>query len=872
MLLFGILGVLLTHLLVSENPVIAKHLHLTPGSTKPPEKYISLPLQSTSPESTQELKEKLKEFVPRTDGPAPRIKANGFLAPYFDLEERVLPRLTRAALNAWAAHAEQWTNVSEEVLLQHARAAATTATTAGDANHDDAEDAHFFDLLAFLHPPAQQQGHFRAAMNNILGFGTRVGGTMREPLLHHLLHEGLGRGYYDANEHRYHDAAVHLSQTGKTLLERAAALWPSSPEVAVRAATDDADRLSGWRWSLLWDNFTTAIPTSVRPEPPSPSPSSVSLQNLVFQFPGGSQFRRKRAALAQPHDIFVGHRPNRLYNRTHLRENLFADEYHPLDATGDVYTQEAFIGPGRPSPKFFHTPYLMRGVPGTTAEIGTPGQRVPLKPTLSTPVSEPVSRQPVQHAVYAAHWDSMMRSDMRFLGACDSAMPMVFLLRKIKNIAVLTDVAEALTESYKAERIGTAGVVPAGAIVPGLTTTFRKSTTEAEVRARLAQLLSPAHHALLYGYFFAQPYSVGGDGDGSSPPSNQPPGSRNYASGVVVDVRMWLDWVQHLPAISVILFDAEEAFEKWAGTDHTYGSRHLARRWRNVATAAQTRYSGGPQSLFDTVDLFSLYDLMGPAGTTFYNIYPTQSGIYYAALAQKEEEKRKQALYYTTTITSELLWRVLGTSEDVKKKTVLTNATTVRSESAADPYVRQLGSSVDVAIAAVDQRHVTRVLANPASRPSQDALPRPWLLYGAPHEMLTLHRISLPEFSAINNGLGALAEARQYDAARPGLTKHHGFNIEHYIIMLNTNIFFSPARTSSLRRSGIGSHLQDDQLHWLDTQRVLHLISYPFPKSWHEESDDGRDIHDGTSVDLANVLWSTTLELGHYWTGEGDGA
>lgn len=857
MLLLALLTLLLSHLLIAENALLAKYLHLSSVETAEAT-GIAFPLAGSTPEELRAVQEALKPYAPRLHGPRPRSQQNGFQPSYFDLEERALPLLTPAALRAWSAHNSSATDVAEEVLLQHSE-----ETRRGEkGNVEEKEEAEdFFNLLAFMHPPQQQQRYYRTALNDILGFGTRVGGAHRESLLHHLLREGLGQRYFDAEHRRYHaSAAVHLSEVGRKLLEKTAPAWPSSPQLGVDAERgDDGDaagaRVAGWRWSLMWDNFTVTVPDAVQLTPPVRD-AAVTLRNLVFQFPGGAQFRRKRVAAAQSQDVFVGRR--RRYTPTDGAHGapswLFEDERHPLDGKEEVYTQEFFIGRGRPMSGGIYLPELRRGVPGTRAPISVEGHAVPLKPSLSAAAAEPVAQQPVQHAVYAAHWDSMLRSDVRFLGACDSAMPMVFLLRTMRNIAVLTDVAEALTESFRADLVegDAAAVVPEGVVVPGLTHTFRNATTEAEVRRRLAHLLSPAHHALLYQYYFARPYTAGSAAPGEA------------ATSVEVDVRMWLDWVQHLPTLSLVLFDGEEAFEKWAGNDHTYGSRHLARRWRAVKTMTQTRYSGGPQSLFDSVDLFALYDLMGTAGTSFHNYFPTQSGIYYAALAQKETEQRKRALRYATAITAELLWRVLGTARENT-----TTTTPSRGASVEDAYVRQLGSSVDVAIAAVDRWYVAKVLSNVTSRPSLNALPRPWLLYGAPHEMLTLHRLSLQESRGGYNELGALEAGRQYDAITPGLAEKPDFRMDECMESFNRNIFFDALSAAKQRRNILDAVVQDDHLHWLDTQRVLHLISFPFPQSWHTERDDGRDIHDGTSVDLANVLWSAVLELGHYWTGEG---
>ncbi|KPA73361.1 putative mitochondrial glutaminyl cyclase [Leptomonas pyrrhocoris] len=855
-LLLVLLVVLCVHLVIAENERIAAYLHLTGVSDgSPPDKKILL-LESAPPAEVQELRASLKRFAPRTRGPVPRLRQNRFLTSYFDLEERVLPPLTKSALEAWFSHESASPGAAEDVLLQHAWGNTSSAAAAHDANADH----DLFHLLAFLYPPQQQQGYYRAALNGIIGFGPRVGGTRREPLLHHLLHEGLGRAHYDAAQHRYRNAP-HLSEKGVELLEKAASTWPSAPDFAPAAAagakeqnTHETDRVAGWRWSLVWDNFSAPVPIAVEGQFFSPS---VNLQNLVFQFPGGSQFRRKRAALARPDDVFVGRRCNPLAVDPAQRQNMFPAETYSRNDTEGMYVQEWFIGRGEHPMLSFYQPSLHRGKPGTVVEIHTPGQPVPLKPPLSFPVADPVSRQPIRHAVYAAHWDSMRSATFRFLGACDSAVPMVYLLRTIKNIAVLTDVAEALTESYKEERVGAGGVVAEGVVVPGLTATFRRSTTAAEVRARLARLLSPAHHALLFQYFFARSYTVGSDNHTTGAAG----ATDNYAHEVEVDVRRWLDWAQHLPALSIVLFDAEEAFKKWEGSDHTYGSRHLAQQWRAFTTATQTRYSGGPQSLFDAVDLFALYDLMGPAGTNFPNFFPTQSGIYYAALAQRETEKRRRAFRDASAITAELLWRVMGEP----------NAGAGAGENASTAqYLRQLGTSVDVAVAALAKQHVTKVLAAPSSRPTLEMLPRPWLMYGTPHEMLTLHRISLPDFREVHSGIGSVTSYRVFDSVSADLVAKADFDVSEYLRTTNENIFFEATRATQLRRLSADPVLEDDHLHWLDTQRVLHLIPSPFPQSWHTQSDDGQDIHDGTTVDLANVLWSTVLELGHYWTGAED--
>ncbi|KAG5511459.1 hypothetical protein JKF63_07422 [Porcisia hertigi] len=790
----------------------------------------------------------------RAEAMVKKQRENGFLSTYWEIEDRTLPRLTKKALESWFDYGRHVTASAMSVDVDEEVLAALAWDT--DALNDDA-DADLFDSLSFLYPPAQQIRYYRAAMNTILRHGPRVGGSKRDTLLHHLLDEGLGRRRYDATRHTYHHrtSPPHLSLRGQELLEKTATAWPDSPHLTAAPQDDTAGhRVPGWRWSLSWDNFTADIPIPIE------GSSRVEMQNLVFQFPGGSQFRRKqqaataRAAATEVKaalDEFVGSVPNRQRTRAEATKEVLKSEHHPADlAEETVYSQETFLRQVRDSVPSAPLSALERGVPGARVALSPAanGVRVPLKPSLSAPAAEPVTQQPMKHVVLAAHWDSKYFSDTTFLGACDSAMPMVFLLRTIKNIAVLTDVAEALAESYKVDRVGATGD-DASIVVPGLTSTFRNSTTEAEVRERLASLLSPAHHALLYQYFFARPYSVG-----EEPPSPLEAGMRNHPTKVEVDVRTWLDWVQHLPIISVILFDGEEAYNEWLGDDNTYGSRHLARRWRSTPSVMRTRYSGGTQSLYDSVDLFALYDLMGPAGTSFHNIFPTQSGIIYASLAQRETELRHRAMKYSSAISAELLWRYHETNTSPQAGARLK----------ADPFLRVLGPSPHASVANLNTAYIQRLLTRNESRPSVASLPRTWLMYGAPHEMHTLHGVA--RSTQDDMYVKHFEQLRVYDRLKREVAARSDFDAELYLNSINTNIFFSPSGQEDLRRSRITPLIDDDHKHWLDTQRVLHLIAYPFPESWHTAKDDGSNVHDGTSTDLAGLLWSTVLELGDYWT------
>ena len=77
-----------------------------------------------------------------------------------------------------------------------------------------------------------------------------------------------------------------------------------------------------------------------------------------------------------------------------------------------------------------------------------------------------------------------------------------------------------------------------------------------------------------------------------------------------------------LPLVTVMLFDGEEAFFSWGGTDNTYGSRHLASRWE-----AEGKIRG--------ITLFALLDLIAPANPTFHNYFNAATGAQYQSLRNK---------------------------------------------------------------------------------------------------------------------------------------------------------------------------------------------------------------------------------------------
>eukprot|EP01060_Flectonema_neradi_P038568 TRINITY_DN8140_c0_g1_i1.p1 TRINITY_DN8140_c0_g1~~TRINITY_DN8140_c0_g1_i1.p1 ORF type:complete len:708 (+),score=63.44 TRINITY_DN8140_c0_g1_i1:803-2926(+) len=77
-------------------------------------------------------------------------------------------------------------------------------------------------------------------------------------------------------------------------------------------------------------------------------------------------------------------------------------------------------------------------------------------------------------------------------------------------------------------------------------------------------------------------------------------------------------WSLNSPVITIIFFDGEEAFDKWQGTDHTYGSRHLAYTWDRDKSLPGLR----PGSSLSSVTLFVLFDLIGCANQPINGLQP----------------------------------------------------------------------------------------------------------------------------------------------------------------------------------------------------------------------------------------------------------
>ncbi|ESL06452.1 glutaminyl cyclase [Trypanosoma rangeli SC58] len=388
----------------------------------------------------------------------------------------------------------------------------------------------------------------------------------------------------------------------------------------------------------------------------------------------------------------------------------------------------------------------------------------------------------LQHVVLAAHWDSKFFADMKFLGACDSALPVVYLLETMRMITVLSD---------------TSDVLRAAAVTAG----------NRDVCAHLRQALSPAYRTVLRYHYADDDDFLRCLSGGKMRVANASDATEADAHAAPRAGGAWLRLlrhVDHLPALTVVFFDGEEAFVSWQGDDHTYGSRHLAKLWQQTRFAVSRDPPAAAAdfalSQFDAIDLFVLYDLMGPAGTQFHNYFPDQSGKAFALLAEVEEAHRLRA--GRVACLSQQLMDARGTCSP--------------------------------------------------------QLPEIWCRHGSPHDMFTIYGVPRLGDPLLHHT--DLAELWIPSSAPCGANSagHHARNI---FFPVEEKWAWGP------RLAG-GVTVEDDHIHWMGTERVLHLIPWPFPSSWHTARDDGSEIDAGTVVDLCRVLEAFVLRLGEGWLRE----
>ncbi|CAD2222432.1 glutaminyl-peptide cyclotransferase [Angomonas deanei] len=584
------------------------------------------------------------------------------------------------------------------------------------------------DRLYYLFPPLQKTEWDQFKLEELLSLGERVPGTDREAVLQYFIKEAMEGSKTNEGEHL------------KLLFTHAAQQFLSS---------DSLEKA----WSYEWDNFTEKIPVPLKElkkennelsAKNNEDTNEVTFENLIFNFKGGSQFLKKKQMREANPDLLKG-------KKRIIDEPISVCDHRKLNPDSET----------------------VKNMSSHVGQAEAPSR---------------ITERPFSHLVLAAHWDSKYFKNHTFLGASDSAVPVQYMLRLMKNIQSLSQVAEALASLYEAawresmeemRKNQTLEEEPKMEeyAIPGRTTLFATRTIE-EIQEFLQPLLTPAHFTLLIEYYFA-PYS------GFETIFGQAGFFNNK------DIRVWLDLVQHLPEISFVLFDGEEAYEEWKGYDNTYGSRHLAQSWANIKTENGC-------SKYDSIDLFLLLDLMGPAGTAFFNLFPTQSGLSYAALQETETLLRTAALEISVRLKNMTLEENAGDKENV---------------------------------------------------------PLLWRLLGAPHEMLTLNGIPKTIRNAAAGDLRdtylyrelwkearVLRRSKEDNATKvmrkerkSGLSDDEiddagrlqcANKMEQYRVfaVMNQNIFFSQReREKKTDRNAV----EDDHKHWLQTGRVLHAIAMP---------------------------------------------
>lgn len=557
------------------------------------------------------------------------------------------------------------------------------------------------------------------------------------------------------------------------------------------------------RWSLEWDNFTHSTPLGER-----------KFFNLVFTFAGGAAFKRKS------HE-----RETKKENRGNFSETRGRDQKRGEN-------EKKRKGGG---------------------EEGKRRRGRRKRRSFAFSSNHTFAEERLKHVMLSAHWDSKYYTDINFLGASDSAVPLVYLLETMRLISVLSDTVAALSEAGNKPRWRNS----------------RATDHDDEALCRwVPRVLSPSYLTVLR-YYYAQDRESSACLSGVTGSLWQRRSMRNSKTSAKRQVGggflQLLRRVNHLPAITVALFDGEEAFVRWEGDDNTYGSSHLAKMWKMMNISGNMNAGGNVRmnkvkvvnsmkvesgsvsedseaaasSRFNSIDLFILYDLMGSAGTQFQNFFPDQSGIAFARLADVERMHRREAAE---------LWRLqeeAGKVEENKRKW-WRSETTSKSSSAAAP--------------ASDASRISSF-----KKACSKYLPRLWCLHGPPHEMFTLYGVprldgtSLPSSELANLWLPPASG----DNAGSTNTNNDEKNSE---VGRNVNVFFPSwqARAQGPILEGI-SGVMDDHTHWLETERVLHLIPIPFPPAWHTAQDNESEIDGGTVVDLFRVLSDFSLRLGEGW-------
>lgn len=85
-------------------------------------------------------------------------------------------------------------------------------------------------------------------------------------------------------------------------------------------------------------------------------------------------------------------------------------------------------------------------------------------------------------------------------------------------------------------------------------------------------------------------------------------------------------------AVQIVLFDGEEALERWSEKDSIYGARHLAERWRR---------SDDPVERIDRVAVMVLLDLLGAKQPALYSLFE-ETWAEFEGIARTEARLRQE--------------------------------------------------------------------------------------------------------------------------------------------------------------------------------------------------------------------------------------
>lgn len=330
---------------------------------------------------------------------------------------------------------------------------------------------------------------------------------------------------------------------------------------------------------------------------------------------------------------------------------------------------------------------------------------------------------PPPHIVLAAHWDSK-REPHGMLGAMDSAVSILLLRQWMQEVVWWKELSQLIQWALIEEQEHEEGAKTSDDFTREHEAVSLLSISDEKFCSFLQTLLHPAHAAVFLEYAFPSstpvsspssfstlrrplhphhqedddrslekrvkrvvgtlseawktfPFSSPTDparnpSHFSSSPSNPatpPTTTPSYA------LREWCIAASALPDVTVLFFDGEEALVEWEGEDHTYGSRHLAQRWRetpwyhrecpneNVGQggveerkhddtstklgkttnkpSSGESHSSFPSTWMSSISTFILLDLIGgDEEGKFINFFPDVSGHLFSDLHHLEAQRR----------------------------------------------------------------------------------------------------------------------------------------------------------------------------------------------------------------------------------------